>query len=90
MAPSASLPRPRRPPSTVCGFIDNDDWTGGLYEIDRLLAARLLAVLVKVIHILLVDGADGYDHDLNLWACRKIPHLTKLRRVIKEVVEWRT
>ena len=58
-------------------------------QVDRLLAAGLLAVLVEVVDVLLVDGADGHHHDLDVRAGGEVAHLAELGGVVEEIVEWR-
>ena len=85
--PNAPLPRPATPPSTLCG--------SSTIRIGRVALMRsigrsppgLLAVLVEVVHVLLVDGADGHHHDLDLRAGGEVAHLPELGRVVEEVLE---
>ena len=70
-------------------FVHDEDGPGGLDQVDGLLAARLLAVLVEVVHVLLVDGPDCDHHDLDVRAGRKVAHLAELGRVIQEEVKGR-
>jgi hypothetical protein len=60
-------------------LINNDDGTGRANQVNRLLAARLLAVLVQIIYVLLVDGPDGDDHHLNVLAGGEVSDLPQLR-----------
>ena len=60
-------------------FVDDQNWPRRADQIDRPLTAGLLAVLIEVVDVLLVDGADGHDHDLNVRAGREIAHLAELR-----------
>ena len=68
-------------------LINNQDGPRRANQVDGLFAARLLAVLVEVIHVLLVDGPDCDDHDLNVLAGREVSDLSEFPRVIEEVVE---
>ena len=87
IAPSASLPRPSRPPSTLCGSSTIRIGPRGLDQVDGLLAAGLLAVLVEVVDVLLVDGADRHHHDLDVRAGGEVAHLAELGGVVEEVLE---
>ena len=66
-------------------LVHDQDGPRGPDQVDRLFAAGLLAVLVEVIDVLLVDGADRHHHDLDRWTGGEIPHLPELRRVIEEI-----
>ena len=87
MASSACLPRARQPPVHALRLVHDDDRPRRLDQVDRLLAAGLLAVLVEVVDVLLVDGADRHHHDLDLGAGGKVAHLAELGGVVEEVVE---
>src|SRR3546814_20011222 len=56
-------------------------------QVEGRFAARLLAILVEVVHVLLVDRAHGDDHDLNGRAGGKVPHLAELGGIVEEIVE---
>ena len=71
-------------------LIDDQDRPGRADQIDRPLATGLLAVLVEVVDVLLVDGANGHHHDLDVRAGGEIANLTELRGIIEEVVEGLT
>jgi len=71
-------------------FVHDDDRPRRLDQVDGLFTAGLLAVLVEVVHILLVDRADGHHHDLDLRAGGEVTHLTELGGVIEEIVEGHT
>ena len=91
MAPRASLPRPRNPPSTLCGSSTiRMGPPRGSNKIDRFLAAGLLVVLVEVVDTLLIDCADRHHHDLDVRTAGKIPDLTEFRRIVEEVLERRS
>src|SRR3546814_3964589 len=68
-------------------FIDDDDGARRTDQVDGRFAARLLAILVEVVHVLLVDRAHGDDHDLNGRAGGKVPHLAELGGIVEEIVE---
>ncbi len=70
-------------------LVHDEDGPRGLDQVDGLLAAGLLAVLVEVVDVLLVDGADRHHHDLDLRAGGEVAHLAELGRVVEEVVEGR-
>ena len=88
--PESLLPAPGKTPVHALGLVHDQDGSRRPDEINRLLAARLLAVLVEVVDVLLVDGADRDHHDLDLRAGREVPDLAELRRVVEEVLEGRT
>ena len=46
-------------------------------------------VLVEVVHVLLVDGADRYHHDLNVRAGGEVAHLAELAGVVEEILKGR-
>ena len=79
-----------QPPVDALRLIDDQHGRGGTDQIDRLLAPRLLTVLVKIVDVLLVNGAYGHHHDLDLGAGGEIPHLAELGGVVEEVVEGRS
>ncbi len=70
-------------------LVHDQDGPGGPDQVDGLLAAGLLAVLVEVVDILLVDGADRHHHDLDVRAGGEVAHLAELGRVVEEVLEGR-
>src|SRR3546814_4496271 len=73
--------------SDLLRFIDDDDGARRTDQVDGRFAARLLAILVEVVHVLLVDRAHGDDHDLNGRAGGKVPHLAELGGIVEEIVE---
>src|SRR3546814_2896991 len=60
-------------------FIDDDDGARRTDQVDGRFAARLLAILVEVVHVLLVDRAHGDDHDLN----RSEEHTSELQSLMR-------
>ena len=90
MAPRASLPAPGQAPIDALRFVDNEDRPRGPDQINRFLPTRLLAVLIEIVDILLIDGADRHHHDLDLRAGGEIPHLPEFRRVVEEILEGRS
>ena len=87
MASSASLPRACEAAVHALRLVDDDDRPRRPDQVDRLLAAGLLAVLVEVVDVLLVDGADRHHHDLDVRAGGEVAHLAELGGVVEEVVE---
>ena len=71
-------------------FIHDNDGTGCLNQVDRFFTTSLLAVLVEIIDILLVDGADGDHHDLDVRAGGEVAHLSQLGGVVNEVIQRHT
>ena len=69
------------------GLVHDNDGTGGPNQVDGFLAAGLLAVFVKVVDVLFVDGADRHDHDLNVGAGSEVAHLSELARIVEKVLE---
>ena len=59
-------------------LVHDQDRPGGPDQIDGLLAAGLLAVLVEVVDVLLVDRADRHHHDLDVRAGGEVAHLAQL------------
>src|SRR5450759_287909 len=68
-------------------LVDDYDRPRRLDQVDWLLPAGLLAILVEVVHVSLVNSADRHQHDLNVRAGGKVAHLSELGRIIKEIVE---
>ena len=67
-------------------LINDQDRARGTDQIDGPFSAGLLAVLVEVVDVLLVDGADGHHHDLDVRAGGEIAHLTELGGIIEEII----
>ena len=61
------------------GFIHYENGTGCFNQVDGFLAAGLFAVLVKIVDIFFIDGADCNHHDLNLRTGGEVAHLPELR-----------
>ena len=89
IAPSAFLPCPSQAAVHALRLVHDQDGARGLDQVDGLLAAGLLAVLVEVVDVLLVDGADRHHHDLDVRAGGEVAHLAELGGVVEEVVEGR-
>ena len=80
---------PLQPAVHALRLVDDQDGARGADQIDRLLAAGLLALLVEVVDVLLVDGARGHHHDPYLLADGEVPHLAEACGVVEEVLVWR-
>ena len=80
---------PLQPAVHALRLVDDQDGARGADQIDRLLAAGLLALLVEVVDVLLVDGARGHHHDPYLRADGEAPHLAEARGVVEKVLERR-
>ena len=92
IAPSASLPAAFQAAVHALRLVHDQDGPGRLDEVDGLLAAGLLAVLVEVVDVLLVDGADRHHHDLDVRAGGEVAHLAELgwsRRGSSRRARWR-
>ena len=70
-------------------LVHDQDRPSGLDQVDGLLTAGLLAVLVEVVDVLLVDRADRHHHDLDVWAGGEVAHLAELAGVVEEELEGR-
>jgi len=81
------LARARQPAVHALRLVHDHHRVRGPDQVDGLLTAGLLAVLVEVIDVLLVDGADRHHHDLDVGAGGEVAHLTELGGVVEEVVE---
>jgi hypothetical protein len=68
-------------------LVDDQHGLRGADQIDGLLAAGLLAVLVEVVDVLLVDGAHRHHHHLQMLAGGEVAHLVQLGGVVEEVLE---
>src|SRR6266496_5676752 len=89
IAPSASLPAPFRPPSTLCGSSTiRIGWVARMRSIGFSSPVFSLS-LERLIDILFVDGSNRDHHNLYVRACGEVPNLAELRGVIREVLEWR-
>ena len=67
-------------------LVHDDYRPRGANQVDGLLPAGLLAVLVEVVHLLLVDGAYRDHHDLDGGAGGEVAHLAQLAGVVQEEV----
>ena len=70
-------------------LVHDQDGPRGADQVDRFFAAGLLAVLVQVVDVLLVDGADRHHHDLDVRAGGEVAHLPELGGVVQEILEGR-
>src|SRR5690606_28812426 len=68
-------------------LVHNDDGTGCPDQVNGRFAACLFTVLVEVVHLLLVDGPNGHDHDLNGRAGGEIAHLSQSGRIVEEIIK---
>ena len=81
------LARPRKAAVHALWFIHDNDGPGGLNQVDRFFTTSFLAVFVEIIDILLVDGADGDHHDLDVRAGGEVAHLPQLDGIVNEVIK---
>ena len=67
-------------------FINDDDRIGRLNQVNRLFTTGILILFIEVVNILLVDRANGGDHDLDRRAGGEIAHLAELGRIVEKIL----
>jgi len=76
--PERTLALPLKAAVHTLRLVHNQDRPRGANEVNGLLASRFFRVLVEVVYVLFVDGADGHHHNLDLRASGKVAHLAEL------------